>query len=61
NGCGMLEKTMALLMERTQTYMDAKAKERINIGVIMFSNVYGFLGQTEKAVWITERIKEEYS
>ena len=58
---GYLDAAMDVLMQRTQNYLDAKAKDRIDIGALMFSNVYGFLGQTEKAVMITEKLREEYS
>ena len=61
NGRGLLRQTMDKLMERTQTYLDSKTKGRINAGALMFSNVYGFLGQTEKAGDITAILREEYS
>ena len=61
NGRGLLRQTMDKLMERTQTYLDSKTKGRINAGALMFSNVYGFLGQTEKSGDITPILREEYS
>ena len=60
NERGYLRSTMDVLMQRTQTYLDAKAKDRINIGALMFSNIYGFLGQTEKADLIIPVLREEY-
>ena len=57
---GFMEKTMQLVTERADYYLKAKVKGEIKIGAVMFSNVYGILGQTSDAVKISQMIKKEY-
>lgn len=44
---GYLEDTMRLIIWRIHYHLQRRAGEGINIGVMMFSNVYGVLGQTD--------------
>ena len=55
---GKLEKTMDILMERSQRYLEARASGSINIGAVMFSNVRGVLGMTSGAEQIIRRIAQ---
>lgn len=57
---GKLEETMKILCGRVQYYLDARAKGRIKIGALIFSNAYGVLGITEEGKKLMEVISEEY-
>ncbi len=57
---GFMEKTMQLVTERADYYLKAKVKGEIKIGAVMFSNVYGILGQTADAAEISQMIEKEY-
>lgn len=57
---GRLEKTMNILCGRVQYYLDARAKGRIKIGALIFSNAYGVLGITDEGKKLMEVISEEY-
>ena len=57
---GMKEKTSAILMERTQYYLEAKVKGGAEIGAVMFSDKFGIIGQTATAAELIEKITEEY-
>ena len=43
---GILKETMAVVMEKIQFYLDHRSYEQILLGAVVFSNVYGLLGQT---------------
>lgn len=45
----MAERTMAILMERIEFYLQHRAYKGLEIAVITFSNQYGILGSTSKA------------
>lgn len=57
---GMREKTAAVLMERIEYYLKAKAKGVMDIGAVTFSYKYGIIGKTASADDIIGRITEEY-
>lgn len=57
---GMREKTAAVLMERIEYYLKAKAKGVMDIGAVTFSYKYGIIGKTSSADDIIGRITEEY-
>lgn len=57
---GMREKTAAVLMERIEYYLIAKAKGVMDIGAVTFSYKYGIIGKTSSADDIIGRITEEY-
>ena len=57
---GMREKTAAVLMERIEYYLKAKAKGVMDIGAVTFSYKYGIIGKTASADDIIGEITEEY-
>lgn len=58
---GAREKTVKILMERAQFYLDAKVKNEVKIGAVMFSERYGIIGETPSAGEIRAAISEEYN
>lgn len=56
----MKEKTAAILMERAQSYLEAKVKGGAEIGAVMFSDKFGIIGQTATAAGLIQKITEEY-
>lgn len=44
---GLLEKTMNFITEKIHYHLDHRAYGRLEVGVILFSNQYGLLGQTK--------------
>ena len=56
---GILKETMAVVMEKIQFYLDHRSYEQILLGAVVFSNVYGLLGQTRDAEKLTEKIKQQ--
>lgn len=46
---GLLEQTMKIIMGKIQYYLDHRSYEQIKLGAVVFSNVQGYLGQTEGA------------
>lgn len=56
---GLLEKTLKVLMDKIQFYLNAKVKNKLEIGALMFSNKYGLLGKTIDAERIIKFIKAE--
>lgn len=55
----LLEKAMEILMDKIQFYLNARVKNLLEIGALMFSNKYGVLGKTSEADRIIKFIKEE--
>lgn len=45
--CGLLSETMQLILGKIQAHVQKRAGGRVETGIIIFSNVYGLLGQTE--------------
>lgn len=56
---GILEETMAIVMEKIQFYLDHRSYEQILLGAVVFSNVYGLLGQTRNARKLMGAIQEQ--
>ncbi|MCD8004190.1 MAG: cobalt-precorrin-5B (C(1))-methyltransferase CbiD [Oscillospiraceae bacterium] len=56
-GAGLKEPVLASLLERTQARLDRRAGGRYRVGAVVFSNVYGELGQTAGAKELLERWK----
>lgn len=54
---GLLEPVMERLMRRIEFYVGQRVPNRLQVGVITFSNVYGVLGQTEYAVELAEKLR----
>lgn len=55
----VLDETMKEIMQRIQFYLNHRSYERILLGAVVFSNEHGYLGQTEDAAKLIERISEE--
>lgn len=56
---GWMKQTLQVLMDRIHSYLLNAAKGEIRLGVILFSNRYGILGQTEYAKELLEKIEME--
>lgn len=56
---GILKETMAIVMEKIQFYLDHRSYEQILLGAVVFSNVYGLLGQSRDAKKLMEAIQEQ--
>jgi cobalt-precorrin-5B (C1)-methyltransferase len=54
----IFERTMAILVKRMQFYMQKRAYNKVQIEVIIFSNEFGMLGQTENAIAIANYFKK---
>ena len=50
---------MEKIMMRMEEYLNYRAKGKLKIGAVTFSNVYGILGKTELAESIIEKFREE--
>lgn len=56
---GVLEKTMKEITSRIQFYLNHRSYEQILLGAVIFSNVHGYLGQTEDAQTLVKKIQEQ--
>lgn len=56
---GMLEKTMEEITKRIQFYLDHRSYEQILLGAVIFSNTYGYLGQTRDAKTLIEKLQAQ--
>lgn len=50
---------MAEIMKRIQFYLDHRSYEQIRLGAVVFSNVYGYLGQTEDAKELIDCLQKQ--
>ena len=55
---GMLEKVMKTITERIEFYLRQRAREELQIGMILFSLEDGILGKTEEADLLLEQIRQ---
>lgn len=53
---GRMEPVMERLMERMEFYVNQRAQNQLELGVITFSKVYGILGQTGNVPDLVEKI-----
>lgn len=58
---GVREKAAKILMERAQLYLDARVKNQVKIGAVMFSEKYGIIGETPSAAELLAAVTEEYN
>lgn len=58
---GVLEKVSEILMQKAEYYLNAKVKNAVKIGALMFSNKFGIIGQTSCVQELIELITEEYN
>ncbi len=56
---GYLEKTMEEIMKKIQFYLNHRSYEQILLGAVVFSNTHGYLGQTEDAAKLIQKIIEQ--
>ncbi|WP_432364526.1 cobalt-precorrin-5B (C(1))-methyltransferase CbiD [Blautia luti] len=56
---GILKETMAIVMEKIQFYLNHRSYKQIVLGAVVFSNVYGLLGQTRDAKKLITEIKKQ--
>lgn len=52
----ILKETMEGIMEKIQFYLDHRSYDQILLGAVIFSNEYGYLGQTAHAAQLIEKI-----
>lgn len=58
---GYMEKTLEILAKRAEYYLDAKVKNAVRIGAVMFSNKHGITVETSRVCELIEIISEEYN
>lgn len=56
---GILEGTMKEITNRIQFYLNHRSYEQIKLGAVVFNNIYGYLGQTEDAPELIEKIRAQ--
>lgn len=58
---GFMEKTLEILAKRAEYYLDAKVKNAVKIGAVMFSDKHGITVETSRACELIKIISEEYN
>lgn len=58
---GAKERVAEILMNKIQYYLNAKVKNEIGIGAVLFSFRHGMIGQTAGAAEIIRKIEAEYN
>ena len=53
----LLSETMKLILKKIEAHIQKRAGKQVEIGIIIFSNVYGLLGQTENVPDMLNRLK----
>lgn len=56
---GILQPTMAEIMKKIQFYLNHRSYEQILLGAVVFSNEFGYLGQTKDAEELIRKIKTQ--
>lgn len=54
----ILKETMKEITDRIQFYLDHRSYQQILLGAVIFSNEYGYLGQTANAAELIDRISK---
>ena len=54
----ILRETMKEITDRIQFYLDHRSYQQILLGAVIFSNEYGYLGQTEQAAELINKISK---
>lgn len=57
---GLLEPVMKEITDRVEYYLNHRAYDRLLLGAVLFSNEYGYLGETRRAGELAELLKEQY-
>lgn len=58
---GYMEKTLEILSKRAEYYLNAKVKNEIEIGAVMFSDKHGITAKTSLTDKLIKSISEEYN
>lgn len=53
---GLMEEVMKVILEKIQFYLDHRSYHQILLGAVIFSNEYGYLGQTANASELIKKI-----
>lgn len=61
NSGGYMEKTLEILVGRAEYYLNAKVKNSVEIGAVMFSDKLGVRAKTSQADRLIKLISEEYN
>ena len=56
---GYLEATMKEISDRVEFYLNKRAGEQLEVGTILFSNVYGKLAETSKVPELARKIMKQ--
>lgn len=57
---GLREQVLTSMLQKIKQHVSARAGETLKTGVILFSNTYGYLGQTEGCEEILNPLLDEY-
>ncbi len=57
---GIRQAVMQSILKKIEQHISARAGETLKVGVILFSNVYGYLGQTKGCELLIEDLLKEY-
>lgn len=57
---GLLEPVMKEITDRVEYYLNHRAYDRLLLGAVLFSNEYGYLGETRRAGKLAGLLKEQY-
>lgn len=57
---GLLTPVMKELTDRILYYLDHRSYDRLLLGALLFSNTYGYLGETENVGELSRLLKEQY-
>ena len=57
---GLLEPVMKEITDRVEYYLNHRAYDRLLLGAVLFSNEYGYLGETRHAGELAGLLKEQY-
>lgn len=57
---GLLEPVMKEITDRVEYYLNHRAYDRLLLGAVLFSNEYGYLGETRHAGKLAGLLKEQY-
>ena len=55
----VMQGTMREILDRIQFYLNHRSYEQIRLGAVVFSNVYGYLGQTEDAKELIDCLQKQ--
>lgn len=57
---GLLEPVMKEITDRVEYYLNHRSYDRLLLGAVLFSNEYGYLGETGRAGELAGLLKEQY-